>query len=197
MWASGMGGRQLATLIALYLRAKDARSALVVPLTPRPETMVPGTVDGAPPTFFGQTFAGAGALTVGAAAAGLGATAAGFGAGAAAFATGTAAFAAGAAAFGAVTDAVFAVARTIALVPLPARRPLTTGTELPPLSTARAMDGALECELDALDAAASDAADVVVVDTGAVIALKMPAADAAVAELSTTDDERLTLPLDA
>jgi hypothetical protein len=187
----------LATLIALYLRAKDARSALVVPLTPRPETTVPGTVDGAPPTFFGQTLAGAGALTVGAAAAGLGAAAAGFGAAAAGFGAGAAAFTAGAAAFGAVTDAVFAVARTIALVLLPVKRPLTTGTELPPLSTARAMDGALECELDALDAAASDAADVVVVDAGAFIALKMPAADAAVAELSTTDDERLTVPPDA
>jgi hypothetical protein len=35
---------------------------------------------------------------------------------------------------------------------------------------------------------------VVVVDAEAVIALKMPAADAATAELSTTDDERLTLP---
>jgi hypothetical protein len=137
MWASGMGGRQLATLIALYLRAKDARSALVVPLTPRPEMMVPGTVDGAPPTFFGQTLAGAGALTLGAAATGFGAAAAGFGAGAAAFG-------AEAAAFGAVTDAVVAVARTVVLVLLATRRALTPGTDLSPPSTARAMDGALE-----------------------------------------------------
>ncbi|MDQ1528705.1 MAG: hypothetical protein QOH77_495 [Actinomycetota bacterium] len=187
MWANGMGGRQLATLIALYLRAKDARSALVVPLTPRPETMVPGTVDGAPATFFGQTLAGAGALTLGAAATGFAATAFAFGA--------------GAFAFDAVTDAVFTVTRTIALVLLAARCALT-----PETGTARTTGCAFELDrvtttvvfaAAALDAAASDAAEVVGADAAAVVPLRIPTANAAAADVSTTDDERSTLLPDA
>jgi hypothetical protein len=183
-----MGGRQLATLIALYLRAKDARSALVVPLTPRPETMVPGTVDGAPPTFFGQTLAGAGAVTLGAAATGFAATAFDFGAGA---------FGAGAFAFDAVTDAVFTVTRTIALVLLAARCALTpeTGTARTTGCAFDRVTSTVAFAAAALDAAASDAAEVVDADAAAVVPLRIPTANAPAAEGST--DERSTLLPDA
>jgi hypothetical protein len=108
---------------------------------------------------------------------------------------------AGAFAFDTVTDAVFAVTRTIALVLVAARCALT-----PETGTARTTGCAFAFEratpaavfaAAALDAAASDAADVVGDDAAAVDPLRIPAADVLAAEVTTTDDERSTLLPDA